>query len=194
MPSNVTKKMPEITLGQKNALTAYTAEQHVLHGQTINNLLRAEQTCPEVDILEGMMTTGYTPNVLYRALENANVRVEAGIICDGAFLSTTSDMSYFMGFTATDLAILVIKNCAYIPSIDVVEILGNQNDEREYILPRNLPLQVRGIQHYSQNDFTCFLTNHNLQDEISAQELIDIQHINTITVYEVEPTKLIAEK
>lgn len=181
--------MPEITLEQTNALTAYTAEQHVLHGQTINNLLRAGQNCCEVNILEEMMTKGRTPNVLYRALENANVRVEAGIICDWAFLSTTSDMSYLMGFTATDLAVLVISNCADIPSIDVVEILGNQNNEHEFILPRNLPLRVRGIQNYSQKDFTLFLIDNNLQEDTSARELIDIKHINTITVYEVEPIK-----
>ena len=181
--------MPKLTPEQENALTAYKTGKHVLNGQTINNLLRAGQNCHEVNILEKMMTKGRTPNVLYRALENANVRVEAGIICDGAFLSTTSDMSYLMGFTATDLAILVIKNCANIPSIDVVGILGNQNDEREYILPRNLQLQVMNTHNYSRNNFTCFLTNHNLQDEISAQELIDIKNINTITVYEVEPIK-----
>ena len=183
--------MPRPTTEQANALTAYKTGQLVLRGQTINELLRAGQTCHEVDILEGMMTTGDTPNVLYRALENANVcvDVEDEIICDKAFLSTTSDMSYFMGFTATDLVVLVIKNCADIPSIDVVEILGNQNDEREYILPRNLQLQVMNTHNYSQNDFTRFLTIHNLQDEISAQELIDIKHINTITVYEVEPIK-----
>ena len=197
--------MNEKTEEQKEILRDYKTAERKYCGRTINDCLRNEESitdtiCKEeinkvVSVLEGMMTEGHTPNVLYRALENAFFHgvEEGGVISDRAFLSTTSDMSCFMRFTATELAILIIKNCANISSIDVVGILGKQNDEREFILPRNLQLRVLQKQEYSPIEFPHFIADNNLQEEIHPQELIDIYGVNSITVYEVEPIEQVAE-
>lgn len=172
---------------QKQVLTAYKCGEASLGGTPlVNYLLRDGKTCEWVQILDNLMAEGDTPDVLYRVLAQENICIEEGeIICDWAFLSTTSDMSYIPNFMVFPQSAILIINSSSVRSINVVKVLGNTNDEHEFILPRNLRLHIIDTDSYEQNTFESFLQKYDIG--VSYRELIDIQQVETITVYKVEP-------
>ena len=146
--------MKELTDEQTKALQIYTESQHVEGGKTINELLRGQETCKEVQILDQMICN--TPNVLYQACDesyvNTNIVTDNGftIICDKAFLAATQNVIF-----SRDLAecpaptILIINNCSKVPSIDVAELLDETINKHEFILPRNLKLKIIGMRKFT---------------------------------------------
>ena len=173
---------------QKQVLIAYKCGDVSLGGTPlVNYLLRDGKTCEWVQILDNLMVKGGTPKTLYRVLAQENICIEEGdIICDEAFLSTTSEMRCVPNFMVfPHSAILIINNCSSVRSINVVKVLGNTNDEQEFILPRKLRLHIIDTDSYEQNTFDSFLQNYDI--DASSKELKDIRKVETIMVYKVEP-------
>ena len=189
--------MTELTEEQTKALQAYREVIPVKDGKSINVLLREGETCKEMQILDEMMTTGNTPNVLFQATTIPYVKTniieenEVRFICDKAFLSTKNKIFSHEWVNVVEPAILIIDKCSNVPSIDIEGLLSETTDNHEFILPRNIKLKIIGMERYNHNEsLEEFVTKY-------PQIIFDtpaLRYTTPITIYKVEPIEWVAEK
>lgn len=152
----------------------------------INKFLRAGIVTEDVPLFDLLFKEADVPDILFRLLPVENVNIIDGIICDPAYMSCTNDIDKFIDkVRGENIACLKINMHSPFHRISVNEVLPNHNDEGEYILPRNLRLNV--LNHYLFNDIAGFTVFLDLVDSYeSAETLMDIYHYNDIHLYELE--------
>lgn len=140
---------------------------YVNNSALINNNLREGVDIPDKEIIDSFLTYGTVPHFLYRLLPFEDVHdLGNGIISDAGYLSCSANFDDFIdsvGYT-NHLACFMIENTSPINRINIRELLPEFNDEREYILPRNLVLQIIFQREYNGvADFDRFL------DEVACE-------------------------
>lgn len=152
----------------------------------VNVILRTNNGDLEGKTFDGLFTIGDVPNPLYHLMNNEHVVIgEDNIMTDPAYLSCTSDVDNFIArVEGTHIACLKIQIESPSSRINVQELLPDQNDEGEFILPRGSRLLLTETTHYQGiNGIQQFLDNE--RSSSSARELNGIYHINEITVYKL---------
>ena len=125
---------------------------------------------------------GETPSVLYRLLPNDNVEITDNALCDSAYLSCTNSIDNFIDHVnADDIACLKIHINRPILRIVPNQLFEQNNDEGEFILPRNTRLHLLRCYKYEHDEFADFIENEKCI--ISPRELKEVYKINSITLY-----------
>lgn len=153
----------------------------------LNYELRSGENCEDAVIFDRLFSVGEVPTTLYRFLPDKNMQIsEDNIFCDSAYLSCTSDIDKYWGRTNGEkLTCIMIKTHSPMSRVDINSFLPNQNDEGEYILPRNSRLRITKHQ--------CFEGIHGFEKFIdivgsfeNANTLSDIYHYHKIDLYTAE--------
>lgn len=134
-----------------------------------------------IRLLDSLFTDNKHPKYLYRWLPSQYVTLHNNKMIDKAYLSCSKDVDYFANHvTDRDLTCCKI-NTSGCKTIDVCTLLPDCNNEGEFILPRNLVLEVTADKLYRQTEFTQFLRDIHC-DFIRDTEMIDIYDIESIRV------------
>ena len=160
--------------------------EYVTNSESINNSLRHGFNYPEMKILDGLFHEGNVPRYLYRLLDKNNLVIENdNIILDAAYLSCSSHFDDFInGIGAVShMACLRIEDASPINRIIVNDLLPNQNDEGEIILPRNLRLQITSVENFNGVDDFMRLLEIVECDSTGPEELYYVMGIEEITLY-----------
>ena len=161
-------------------------EEYVRNSMPINDNLRNGIDIPEKAILDSLLVEGDVPRYLYRLLDNNDVEISnKDLILDAAYLSCSSRFDDFIDNTGKvkHMACFRIEDASPISRIIVKELLPNSNDEGEFILPRNLLLQIIAINDYSGVDGLERLLEEVECDSTGSNELYYAMGIETITLY-----------
>lgn len=161
-------------------------KEYVKNSNSINDNLRKSIGIPEKEILDGLFVEGEVPHYLYRLLDNSDVEITGkNSIHDAAYLSCSSCFDGFIDNTGEvkHMACYRIEEASPISRIIVNELLPDQNDEGEIILPRNLPLQIIDIIDYSGVDDFERLLREVECDSTGPEELFYAMGIERITLY-----------
>lgn len=159
---------------------------YVNNSALINNDLREGVDIPEKEIIDSFLTYGTVPHFLYRLLPFENVHVlENDTISDAAYLSCSANFDDFIDSVGciNHLACFRIENASPINRIIIRDLLQDFNDEGEYLLPRNLVLQI-----ISQTEYNGIADFERLLEEVEcfstgSTELFYAMGIKTITLY-----------
>lgn len=137
---------------------------------------------------DGLFKIRETPKVLYRLLPIEYISINDGVMSDAAYLSCTTNMDNFIGRISgeyNNIACLKIMVNTPINCICVNDILSENNNEEEYILPRNTRLRLLQENTFSNDmEFDDLIITENMNTRI--EELKEIYKINTITVYTMQ--------
>ena len=169
---------------EKQTPQNYVSAAGLVNGTSLNQRIRVGQVSEEVEILDNLMQNN-TPSTLYRVLDNRFVCTKDGLIQDSAFLSTSSDVEYAMSshFMSDSTALYIIRDSNQLPSIDVVNQLGDANFESEFILPRNTKFKILRNVTYTKNNWLQLKSDFSLYN-LNEREWYDV---NSITEYEIAP-------
>lgn len=150
----------------------------------INKQLRTNQAdSHEVALFDSLFADNAHPEYVYRWLPSCYVKNNDGILTDKAYLSCSSDPSCFIDHIfGKDLTCYMINTCEELKIINVNALLPNYNNEGEYILPRELILEVKLDKTYRQSDFAQFL---------SDIQCCNIRDTEMIYIYQIESIRLI---
>lgn len=135
---------------------------------------------------DSLFQRGNVPPFLYRMLSIEHVAIKDDVVQDPAYLSCTTSIDNFIEHvTGSHIVCFKIQMNPPANRICVQEIEPNMNDEGEYILPRNSRIQVISSTTYSTNiEFEELCEQEEL--ELSGKMLMDLYHIESITLYEME--------
>lgn len=161
-------------------------KQYKESSREINNELRNGKMTFENIAIDALFSDREIPPTLYRLIDNKYARFEGDVFCDFAYLSCTDDIDNFILKTdpTNHLACLKINVNSPFPCIHVEELLPEFASEGEYILPRNINMQLVGIETYdSIEGFDLFL--ENLNSVTGSNELWECG-IRTISQYDLE--------
>lgn len=168
-------------------------KEYVKNSDSINDSLRKGIDIPEIKILDSLLVEGEVPRYLYRLLDNKDVKIAGNSsILDAGYLSCSSCFDDFIDNTGEvkHMACYRIEEASPISRIIVNELLPDQNDEGEIILPRNLPLQIiDNIDYSGVGDFERLLEEVKC-DSTGPKELFYAMGIETITLYRLRVVRL----
>lgn len=153
----------------------------------LNYELRAGENCEDAVIFDKLFSVGKVPTTLYRLISNEYMHInENNIFCDSAYLSCTDDIDKFLGRTnGEQLTCIMISTQSPMSRIDVNSIIHDQNDEGEYILPRNSRLKITKYQSFEGiQEFNVFIDIVGSCE--SANTLSNIYHYHKIDLYTAE--------
>ena len=161
-------------------------KEYVQNSELINGNLRNGIDIPEIKFLDGLLVEGEVPRYLYRLLDNKDVKItDKNSILDAGYLSCSSRFDDFIDNTGNvkHMACYRIEEASPISRIIVKELLPDQNDEGEIILPRYLLLQIVDNIDYNGVDGLERLLEEVECDSTGPKELFYAMGIETITLY-----------
>lgn len=147
---------------QKGLLLEYVTNS----APRLNKLLRNSESSPDIEIFDSLFSRIRVQEKLYRLLPEKSFKLSDGnVYYDEAYLSTSISIdNYIDRFpnTIRDIVCMEIETGGETECINIMKYLPNQNEEGEFILPRNLKLYLQDQIIYSkEKGFKNFLEEVN---------------------------------